>query len=98
MKTNNNRKRPFHIYHDASTDQVFTLLDAVQSDSEDEIDELINDFNKKFIAPEEIELTDSPGNMSALTLEAHVDVVNQGTSDTKGLETNKKRKKQKKVR
>ena len=31
--------------------------------------------------------------MSALTLEANVHVVDQETSDTKGLETNKKRKK-----
>ena len=31
--------------------------------------------------------------MSTLTLEANVHVVDQGTSDTKGLETNKKRKK-----
>ena len=26
-------------------DQVFTLLDAMQSDNEDEIDELMNDFD-----------------------------------------------------
>ena len=74
---NNNRKRHFHIDRHASTDQVFTLLDAVQSDNEDEIDELMNDFDTEFIAPEEIELTDNPGNVSALTLEANVHVVDQ---------------------
>ena len=58
-KKNNNRKRHFHIDNGASTDQVFTLLDTVQSDNEDKIDELINDFDKQFIAPEEIELTDN---------------------------------------
>ena len=56
-KINNNRKKPFHIDNDASTDQVFTLLDAVQSDNKDEIDGLMNDFDTKFIAPEETKLT-----------------------------------------
>ena len=51
---NNNRKRHFDIDSDASTGQVFTLLDAVQSNNEDEIDELMNDFDTEFIAPEEI--------------------------------------------
>ena len=42
---NNNGKIYFHIDKDASKDQVFTLLDAMQSDNEDEIDELMNDFD-----------------------------------------------------
>ena len=53
---NNNQKRPFHIDSDASTDQVFTLLDAVQSDNKDEINELMNDFDTECRASEEIEL------------------------------------------
>ena len=51
---NKNQKRHFDSHSDASTSQVFTLLDAVQSNNEDEIDELINDFDMEFIAPEEI--------------------------------------------
>ena len=35
---NNYQKRHFDIDSDAPTDQVFTLLDAVQIDNEDEID------------------------------------------------------------
>ena len=77
---NNYQKRHFDIDSDASKDQVFTLLDAVQSDNEDKIDQLMNDFDTEFIAPEEIELTDNPGNLSALTLEASVHVVDQGTT------------------
>ena len=80
---NNNLKRHFDIDIDASTGQVFTLLDAVQSNHEDEIDELMNDFDMKFIASEEIELTDSQNNVSALTLEANVHIVDQGTTHTK---------------
>ena len=80
---NNNRKRHFEIDSDASTGQVFTLLDAVQNNNEDEIDELMNDFDTKFITPEEIKITNNQGNVSALTLDANVHIVDQGTTHTK---------------
>ena len=38
-------------------DQIFGILDTVQSDKEDEMDELMNDFDTEFITLEEIELT-----------------------------------------
>ena len=79
---NNNRKRCFDVDSDISTDQVFTLLDAVQSDREDEIVKLMNDFNTEFMASEEIKLTDNEGNVSALTLEANAHIVDQGTTHT----------------
>ena len=63
---NNNQKRPFHIDRDFSTDQVFTLLDAVQSDNVDKIDELMNDFDTECMPPEETKLTDNPGNVRYL--------------------------------
>ena len=40
-------------------DQIFVLLDTVQSDNEDETEELMNDSGTEFIAPEEIEPTDN---------------------------------------
>ena len=80
---NINRKRHFDIDSDALTGQVFTLLDTVQSNNEDETDELINDFDTEFIAAEEIELTDNLDNVSALTLEANVHIVDKGTTHTK---------------
>ena len=43
----------------------------------------MNDFDTEFIAPEEIKLTDNQGNVSALTLEANVHIVDQGTTHTK---------------
>ena len=79
---NNNQKRHFDIDSDASMGQVFTLLDAVQSNN-DEIDELMNDFGMEFKAPEEIKLTDNQCNVSALTLEANVSIADQGTTHTK---------------
>ena len=73
------------------------LLDAVQSDNEDEIDKLMNDFDTKLLAPEEIELTGNPDNTSSLRLEANAHVFGTETTHTKKLETNKKRKSQKKI-
>ena len=89
---NNNLKRSFHIDSDASTDQVFTLLDAVQSDNEDEIDKLVNDFDTECVAPEEIELTENPGNVNALKLEVNIYVFDQKRTHTKQLETKLKEK------
>ena len=57
-------------------------MDAVQSDSENEIDGLMNDVNTEFIVPEEIEQTGNPDNVSALTLEANAQAVDQGTTHT----------------
>ena len=95
---NNNPKRHFHIDSDASTDQVLKLLDAVLSENEDEINELMNDFDTKFIAPEEIELTDNPENVRLeFDIEANVHVVEKGTTHTRELEKNKRKKSQKKV-
>ena len=75
---NNYQKRHFDIDNDASTDQVFRLLDAVQSDNEGEINQWMNDFDTEFIAQ-----TDNPVNVSALTLEANVHAVDQGATHTK---------------
>ena len=69
---NNNRKIYFHIDSGTSTDQTFALLDTVQSNNEDKIDELMNDFDTEFIASEEIKLTDNPANTSVLTSEANI--------------------------
>ena len=90
---NYNQKRHFHIDSEASMTQVFTLLDTVQSDNEDEIDELMNDFDTEFIAPKEMKLAGNPSNVSALRLQANANVADQGTTHTKELETDKKRKK-----
>ena len=65
----------------------------MQSDNEDEIDKLMNGFDKEFKTPEEIKLTDNTGNVNVLTLEATVHAVDQCTTHTEELETNKMRKK-----
>ena len=45
----------------------------------------MNSFDMEFVAPEEIELTDNPGNVSAFTLEANVHIVDQKITHTKEL-------------
>ena len=54
----------------------------MQSNNEDEIDELMNYFDTEFIATEEIGLNDNQGNVNALASEASVHIVNQGTPHT----------------
>ena len=68
-------------------------MNAAQSNNEDEIDELMNDFDTELITPEEIELTDNQGNVSALILEANVHIVDHKITRDK----QKEKKSQKKV-
>ena len=56
----NSHKRHFHTDCGASTDQLFTSLDTMQIDNEDETDKLMNNPDTELIAPEEIELTGNP--------------------------------------
>ena len=49
----------------------------------------MNEFDTKFIAPEEIKLTDNRDNTRSLRLEANIDVVDKKTTHTKELETTK---------
>ena len=50
----NGRKRYFHIDENASSEQIYSLLDDVESDEKNDIDNLMNDSDTEFIAEEEI--------------------------------------------
>ena len=52
----NGRKRYFHIDENASSEQIFALLDDVESADEDDIENLMNDSDAEFIAEEEIRI------------------------------------------
>ena len=68
----------------------------MKRDNEDEIEELMNDFDMEFIAPKEIELTDNPDNVNALILASNLHVVDQGTTHTKEeLETKREKSRRK---
>ena len=88
---NDNWKKYFHIECGASTEQILKLLDNVQKEKKDEIDELINDSNMDFLAPEEIELTGNPYIASVLTPEAIVHIVDKVITHFLELEANKKK-------
>ena len=90
---NNKQKWYFHIDKSTSIVHIFALLDTVETDNEDETHELMNDSDTEFIAPEEIKLTDNPDTASVLTQGTNVHLVDEGSTHTKELEANKKRKK-----
>ena len=50
----NGRKRYFHIDENASGEQIYALLDDVESADEDDIDNLMNGSDTEFIAKEKI--------------------------------------------
>ena len=52
----NSRKRYFHIDENASSEQIFALLDDVKSADEYDIENLMNDSDTEFIAEEEIRI------------------------------------------
>ena len=92
---NNNRKIYFNIDSGASAHQIFALFDTVQRDNEDEVDEMINDSDNEFLAPEQLKLANNQHNASVLTPEANVHVVDKWITYTKERENNKKTKKPK---
>ena len=46
------RKRYFHIDENAGSEQTYSLLDDVESDDNNDIDNLMNDSDNEFIAEE----------------------------------------------
>ena len=48
------RKKYFNIDENISSEQVYALLDTVDSDNEEEIESKINDSDSEFIANEDI--------------------------------------------
>ena len=85
----NGRKRYFHIDKNASSEQIYALLDDVESADEDDIDNLMNDSDTEFIAEEEITQAASTQDTSLITPGTNLHVV---PSDNQS----KKKKKNKK--
>ena len=84
---NNNQKKTFHIDIDALTDQAFTLLDAAQSDNKHEINELMNDF--KMYSFWRDRTYQQSRQCECFEIKVNIDDINQGTTHTKELNTNK---------
>ena len=69
----NGRKRYFNIDENASTEQIYALLDDVESPDEDYIDNLMNDSDTEFIT--EITQAAILQNISLTTPESNLHIV-----------------------
>ena len=69
------RKRYFHIDENASSEQIYALLDDVESAEEDEIDNLMNDSGTEFITEEKIAQAASTKDTSLTTPEAKLNII-----------------------
>ena len=69
------RKRYFHIDENASSEQIYALLDDVEGDDKNDTDNLINDADTDFIAEEEPTQATSTQDASLTTPEANLHVV-----------------------
>ena len=86
----NGRKRYFHIDENASSEEIYLWLDDVESADEDDIENLMNDFDTELIAEEEITQAASTQDTSLTTPEANLRVV---PSDNQSKKTKKRTKK-----
>ena len=82
------RKRYFHIDENAGSEQIYSLLDDVESDDKNDIDNLMNDSYTEFIAEEEIAQVASTQDTSLTTAEANLHVV-PSDNQSKKREKNK---------
>ena len=81
MDLNNKRKMYVKVYRETGSDDIFALLDKVNSDLEDDIDNLMNNSDAKFLLEEilenELDSHDEPLNL--LVPEANYHVVENPT-------------------
>ena len=68
-------KKCFNIDENLSSEQIYALFDNVDSDNEEEIDNLINDLDTQFITDEEILPANNTLNTSLTNPEANIYVV-----------------------
>ena len=85
----NSRKRYFYVDKNTSSEQMYALLDDVDSADKDDKDSLMNDSDNKFIAEEEITQATSIQDTSLTTPEANLHVV-PSDNQSKKKEKNKK--------
>ena len=86
----NSRKRYFYVDKNTSSEQMYALLDDVESADKDDKDNLMNDSDNKFIAEEEITQATSIQDTFLTTLEANLHVV-PNDNQSKKKEKNKKK-------
>ena len=71
----NGRKRYFHIDENASSEQKYASLDDAESADEDDMHNVMNDFDTEFIAEKEITQAAKTLDASLTTPEANLYIV-----------------------
>ena len=82
------RKRYFHTDKNAGSEQIYSLLDDVESDDKNDIDNLMNDSDTEFIAEEKIAQAASTQDTSLTIPEANLHVL-PSENQSKKREKNK---------
>ena len=82
------RKRYFYIDENAGSEQIHSLLDDVESDDNNDIDNLMNDSDTEFIAEEEIAQAASTQDTSLTIPKANLHIV-PSDNQSKKREKNK---------
>ena len=76
MDLNNKRKEPVKIDRETGSNEIFAWLDEINSDLEDDIDNLMNDSDTEFVSEEslenELDSDDEPLNLLVPEANYHV--------------------------
>ena len=87
MDLNNKRKKYVRIDRNTRSEEIFALLDEVNSDQEEDIDNLMNDSDTEFIVDEnldnDIDSDDEP--LSVLIPEANIHVVKSSAAEANNV-------------
>ena len=90
MDLNNKRKKYVRIDRNTRSEEIFALLDEVNSDQEEDIENLMNNSDTEFIVDEnldnDIDSDDEP--LSVLIPEANIHVVKSSTGEANMEESN----------
>ena len=86
----NGRNRYFHIDENASSEQIYALLDVAGSADKDDIDNLMNDSDTEFIAEEEVTQAARKQDIFLTTPEANLHVVPSDNQSKRKKRTSKK--------
>ena len=77
----NNRKKYVMINRETGSNDIFTMLDAIGSDNESDIDNLLEDSDTEYVAEEPVP-ADNEDSHDVLTPEANIHIENTASSST----------------
>ena len=75
MSLNNSRKRYFEIDSNTQSNEIFAMLDSVDSDEEEQIEELMNDSDTEFVVEGDMDEGEMSEGQNVLVPEANVHVL-----------------------